>query len=283
MRLIIKRINYKNQTFSCIVGNQLVNFYLTNRLSKLFLDHLSTEVIVDFAVSGKTKTIDQRKAYEVSHFNFIKNYKNDITIYDHSQLKQDMIGFLESNDYYLFLDLEMTIPFYRQRDFIPEIVQYGYLLVNNKGETIIKNGDYVKTKIQKNINRRTIRFLKLDINIYNQTKIPFIDFYNQLKDIITKYNAKIVVWGKNDIQALNYGYKIYKLKPLTNDYNFVDLLKLHKDYFNLRNDLGLFKAYETYYDETIKQTHDAKDDAKITKKVFDAFLEYSNIEFKDNH
>lgn len=283
MRLIIKRINYKNQTFSCIVGNQLVDFYLTNRLSKLFLDHLSTEVIVDFAVSGKTKTIDQRKAYEVSHFNFIKNYKNDITIYDHSQLKQDMIGFLESNDYYLFLDLEMTIPFYRQRDFIPEIVQYGYLLVNNKGETVIKNGDYVKTKIQKNINKRTIRFLKLDINIYNQTKIPFIDFYNQLKDIITKYNAKIVVWGKNDIQALNYGYKIYKLKPLTNDYDFVDLLKLHKDYFNLRNDLGLFKAYETYYDETIKQTHDAKDDAKITKKVFDAFLEYSNIEFKDNH
>ena len=125
--------------------------------------------------------------------------------------------------------------------------------------------------------------MKLDINIYNQTKIPFIDFYNQLKDIITKYNAKIVVWGKNDIQALNYGYKIYKLKPLTNDYDFVDLLKLHKDYFNLRNDLGLFKAYETYYDETIKQTHDAKDDAKITKKVFDAFLEYSNIEFKDNH
>lgn len=281
MKLIIKNVNYKKQTFSCIIGNQLVDFYLTNRLSKLFLNHLSQDVIVDFAVSGKTKIIEQRKAYEVQHFNLIRNFKSKITIYDHNQLKQDMIGFLESNEYYMFLDLEMTIPFYKQKDFIPEIVQYGYFLVDKNGKTIERNGNYVKTKIQKNINRRTIKFLKLDITNYNQTKIPFISFYNELKSLINKYNPKIVVWGKNDIQALSYGYKIYKLKPITNELDFVDLLKLHKDYFNLRNDLGLFKAYETYYDESINQTHDAKDDAKITKKVFAAFLNYSNIEFKD--
>ena len=41
------------------------------------------------------------------YFNLIENYKNKVTIYDHNQLKQDMIGFLESNDYYMFLDLEI--------------------------------------------------------------------------------------------------------------------------------------------------------------------------------
>lgn len=279
MKLMIKKVNYKNQTFSCLVGKQLVNFYLTNRLSKIFLNYLSKDVLVEFVVSGKTKKIDKRKAYEVSHFTLIKNYKNDITIYDHSQLKQEMIDFLENNKYYLFLDLEMTIPFYRQRDFIPEVIQYGYLLVDNKGNTITENSNYVKAKLQKNINRRTIRFLKLDINYYNNTKIPFTSFYKELKEMIDKYQPKIVVWGKNDIQALNYGYKIHKLKALTNELDFVDLLKLHKDYFNLRNDLGLFKAYETYYNKSINQTHDAKDDAKVTKKVFEAFLKYSNIEF----
>ncbi|HHW80058.1 MAG TPA: hypothetical protein GX742_04540, partial [Acholeplasmataceae bacterium] len=62
---------------------------------------------------------------------------------------------------------------------------------------------------------------------------------------------------------------------------FVDLLKLHKDYFNLRNDVGLFKAYETYYEKNAEQVHDAKADAKITKKVFDAFLQYSIKELND--
>ena len=66
------------------------------------------------------------------------------------------------------------------------------------------------------------------------------------KNILDTYRPKMVVWGKNDIVALNESYKLHDLLPLTNEYDF-DLLTLHKDYFNLNQDIGLFKAYETYF------------------------------------
>lgn len=275
MRLIVQKVDRASQTFTCKMGNQIVSFYLTNRLAKIFLNHLSEDVLVDFEITKGIRKINKVKSHQVAYFNLIKNYKQNIVIYDHKQLKLDMIGFLEKNKYYLFMDLEMTIPFYRQKDFIPEIIQYGYLLVDKNGNTILENGNYVKTKLQKNINKRTKQFLDLDLDIYNDTKITYEEFYNEIKAIMNKYNPKVVVWGKNDIQALNYGYQIYDVKPLTTEKDFVDLLKLHKDYFNLSNDLGLFKAYETYYEKSVIQTHDAKDDAIVTKKVFDAFIKYT--------
>lgn len=280
MRLMIESVDHKNRTFTCKIGNQLISFYLTNRLAKIFLEHLSEDVLVDFEITGKRRTVNNKKVFHVAYFNLIKNYKNDIVIYDHSKLKRDMVNFLDSNKHYLFLDLEMTMAYFRQKRFVPEIVQYGYLLVNDRGETVIKGSNYVETTLQKRINKRTISFLKLDINKYHESKISFKEFYNELDNVIKKYSPKIVVWGKNDIQALDHGYKIHNLKPVTNQYDFVDLLKLHKDYFNLHNDLGLFKAYETYYKEEINQVHDAKDDAVVTKKVFDAFIKYSKTDSK---
>lgn len=280
MKLMIDSVDHKNRIFTSKVGNQLLSFYLTNRLAKIFLDHLDENVLVDFEITGKRRTINNKKVFTVAHFNLIKNYKNDFIIYDHSKLKQEMIDFLASNKHYLFLDLEMTMPYYRQKRFVPEIIQYGYLLVNDQGETILKGSNFVETKLQEKINKRTITFLKLDVKKYHEDKISFKEFYNNLKEIIETYKPKLVVWGKNDIQALDYGYNIHKLKPITSNLDFVDLLKLHKDYFNLRNDLGLFKAYETYYKEEINQVHDAKDDAIVTKKVFDAFINYSKADVK---
>ena len=52
----------------------------------------------------------------------------------------------------------------------------------------------------------------------------------------------------------------------------MDLLKLHKDYYNLENDIGLFKAYKMYFNDDLDQAHNAYEDALITKHVFDGFL-----------
>lgn len=276
MKMMIKKVDYKNNAFSCIVGNRLMNFYLTNRLSKIFMLHLNEYCIVDFVITKRVKKIGQKKYHQIKHFNYIKDYKRNFVLYDHEKLKIEMIDFLEKQKHFLFLDLEMTMPNYYQRRFIPEIIQYGYYLVNSNGEIINKGSNYLETKLTNKLNKHTIRFLNLDVGNYNKTKKPYIEFYNELNNIINKYSPKIVVWGKNDIQAIDHSYNIYKLNPITNKNDFIDLLKLHKDYFNLSNDLGLFKAYETYYNKSIHQHHDAKDDAKITKKVFDAFIMYSN-------
>lgn len=279
---MIKEIDYNNNAFSAVVGNKLMYFYLTNRLSKIFMPHINESCIVDFVITRRVKKIGQKKYHQIKHFNYIEDYKRNFVLYDHEKLKSDMITFLENQKNFLFLDLEMTMPNYNQRKFIPEIIQYGYYLVNSDGKILETGSDYLKTKLTKKLNKHTVRFLNLDVGNYNKNKKDFIEFYNKIKNLMNQYDLKIVVWGKNDIQAIDYAYKIYNLEPITNSNNFIDLLKLHKDYFNLSNDLGLFKAYETYYNKSIHQHHDAKDDAKITKKVFDAFIMYSNGKERGN-
>ena len=58
------------------------------------------------------------------------------------------------------------------------------------------------------------------------------------------------------------------------------MLVLHRDYFNINQDIGLFKAYQTYFPENnIKpQKHDAVEDARVTKTIFFEFLK----ELKNN-
>ena len=105
--------------------------------------------------------------------------------------------------------------------------------------------------------------------------ITFTEFYNEFKEILIKYNnPSIVVWGKNDILALKACYDINDLTPLTP--NFINLLQVHKNYFNLKNDLGLFNAYKNYTGKDLDQEHDALVDAFMTKNVFFEFKKEAN-------
>lgn len=278
MRKIINSVDAKKSVFHCIVNGRKVAFYLTNRLSKIFMDYLNKGVLVDFEISNTRRKIDNYRAYQVAYFNEIKIIKTGRTIYNHIKLKGDMLDFLEERYYYLIVDLEMTMPRYREKRFVPEIIQYGFVLVEYRGKTILEDHSYIFPVKQIPLSKRTINFLNLDLEMFNTKAQPYHYFYNNLLDIIKKYQPKIVVWGKNDIAAIQSSYKIHNKKVITEPTDFVDLSKLHKDYFNLKDDLGLFKAYETYYDQKHKQVHSAKEDAVITKSVFEAFINYINTD-----
>ena len=64
-------------------------------------------------------------------------------------------------------------------------------------------------------------------------------------------------------------YEINNLEPLKP--NYINLLQVHKNYYNLKNDLGLFDAYKKYTGEDLNQEHDALVDAFMTKNVFFEF------------
>lgn len=185
---MIEDVDYKTNSFSVVLGNKKTYFYLTNRLAKIFMPHLNDNLIVDFVITKRTRNINNVKHHQIKHFNYIKNYKTDFVLYDHNKLKVDMIDFLESQNYFLFLDLEMTMPNYYQKKFIPEIIQYGYYLVDDKGNILNKHSNYLETKLSKRLNKQTIRFLNLDVGNYHNVKLPFSVFYNELKNIIQKYN-----------------------------------------------------------------------------------------------
>ena len=71
------------------------------------------------------------------------------------------------------------------------------------------------------------------------------------------------------------GARINHILDITKGVQIVDLLRLHKTFFGLKNDLGLFNAYTMYFgsDDNEKQAHDALEDAMVTKLIFDWFKE----------
>ncbi|MBN3490701.1 hypothetical protein JV173_04140 [Acholeplasma equirhinis] len=276
MKTFIHDIDEKKKLFYCIINRKKEAFYLSNRLAKTFFPILKVNQLVDFEVKDlQVRKFEGHpmKVYPVSYFKEIINLKPKRVLYDLEQLRKDMKKVLKKYKYFLFLDLEMSMPGYGPEKFIPEIIQAGYVLSNKAGDVLVDEGYYIRPKHDSAINKRTIKFLKLDEEHFFNTAKTYKYFYEGLKEIVSKFKPQIVVWGKNDIQALNFSYEINHMQPLTKENMFIDLLKLHKDYFNLQNDLGLFDAYKQYYLTDLEdQSHDARTDAIITKDVFDAFI-----------
>lgn len=272
MRHLIYEVSTNKDLFYCIVDGRKVGFYLTRNLASIFSQHLKRGYLVDFEINKQTKVINKTKYYQVNHFNKILSLNPHVLLYDINDLRRDMKEVISKYKYYLFLDFEMTMPGYKKGPFQAEIIQFGGLLTDNKGNKILDRNYFIQPN--KKISVRTIKFLKLDMDLFRASAKSYEYFYLDLKDIINTYQPKIVVWGKNDILALKDSYRIHKLLPLTSDYNFFDLLTLHKDFFNLNQDLGLFKAYQTYFPhlDIEPQIHDAKDDAKVTKAIFFEFI-----------
>ena len=89
--------------------------------------------------------------------------------------------------------------------------------------------------------------------------------------MIYKYDPAIVVFGKNDQLVLNESYDINNLPSLVNKTRYINLCQLIKNYYELKNDPGLFKLFGVYYDNSEIQIHDALSDSEVTRLVFLAF------------
>ncbi|CCV64265.1 conserved hypothetical protein [Alteracholeplasma palmae J233] len=273
MKYQITEVDYTNKVFYCIVNGKKEMFYLPNRLSKVFMEHLEEGMFASFTVLEKRKKHLNQYAYQISYFTQIVSYHpRKRVLYDLENLRSQMRQVVKQYSHFLFIDFEMTMPHYHQKEFKPELIQTGYVLTDAAGNTILEDGYYILPVEKESINKRTKKFLQLDEDLFFEKAVPYANFYEKLKKIIKDYRPQLVVWGKNDITALQESYDLHKVKRITNDKSFIDLLKLHKDYFNLKDDIGLFKAYKLYYDKNEFQVHDAKVDASVTKYVFDAFL-----------
>ncbi len=275
MRLIVTNIDYKKRLFYAIINNKKYAFYLTNRLSKIYLPLLSNKVLVDFKV-GKRQLKKYKEGYifvyKVEYFNEIISLNPKRVLYDIYELRKQMKDVVHKYQKLLFIDFEMTMPGYRKGKFTPEIIQVGYVLTDNKNNILLKNSYYLLPRNDNAINKRTKKFLNLNENVFYGKAKDYHFFYHDLKKIIKEHNPQLVVWGKNDVDVLNSSYDLHKKEPLTNGSMFIDLLTLHKNFYNLNNDLGLFSAYSKYYNlNNINQEHHAMADANITRLVFVAF------------
>lgn len=261
--------------------NRLVYFYFQSSQMNIFKRYLYEGVYIDLEVD-ETKLVKKKRisAYLVQYVNqvfTVSKYKRTY-YYDQDKINTSLSKFLSSLGNIMFLDLEMTMPSYgfKGKDFQAEIIQAGYILVDNNGEEICRYSNYIKPVLQPDLSRRVQKFLNIDNFTFKSKAILYKDFYEEFDEVLSQYHPTIVVYGKNDSISLNNSYKIHHLPSLQSKTRFVNLCKLVKNFYNLRNDAGLFKLYQIYYQNNDLQIHDAFNDSEVTRQVFKAFRDDVN-------
>ena len=271
-----------------IKDKKKVNFYYMSKgMFKNFMMYFTFGMYVFITVNESSRYYRGYRVKNVINIEKVlsPNKNKPKIYYDISIIKSGIKRIVNKNKNKLFIDFEMSMPPYSNyKSFVSEIIQVGYILIDNKGQEILRYSSYIKPKLFPQISLRTIKFLHIkQENI--EGGIDYFDFYNQLRDIHYKYRPMVFVWGKNDQLELNKLNKIHRLKNFTKSMQFVDLLNLHKTYYSLKNDIGLFNAFNLYSDKDLSnQKHDAFEDALVTKEIFCHFKETCNsnkkIEFK---
>ncbi len=255
-------------------------FYLQRSLLNKIGKYLELSRFIQFVIEDEPRMYKKTKVYTVEHVLKIMviRHRKNIVFYDIKNIQEGTKELINSLDVKMFLDLEMSMhPYNVDKNFVQEIIQVGYYLVDGNNNVIEEYNQLVKPKLHPKLTKRTLKFLKISQEDINHG-IEYKEFYNHFKFVVNKYKPAIIVWGRNDFLALRESYQVNGVASLTDSTRYINLLKLHKNFFNLRNDLGLFNAYKKYSNIENPQAHNALEDAKVTYEIFDGFKKVINNE-----
>lgn len=280
----IKGLIYTVNTYKKIITikyrTKLKIFYFQNNLWKRFRKYLYEGNVIDLVSLDNESLHNKIYAYQVLYvlnIEWITDYGNKI-LYNKRQINILLKDFFKSLNYKLFIDTEMTMPDYKKNiDFYPELIQAGFFLVNKNNEIVEEYNMHIRTKGNKPLNSRTKKFLHLDQKEFDSEALSYYKFYNTFKNLLNKYKPAVITFGKNDKLFLESSYKVNQLPSLKFITRYVNLSQIIKNYYELRDDPGLFNLYEKYYGSDLSQSHDAKEDAYITFKVYEAFVNELNL------
>lgn len=262
------------QGFVLKTKNKLTYYYLQRNLLKKFGRFLFPGVFISITVDDEPKKYKEICCYTINSFNEIsnRNFKKPIIYYSIDLFRNGIKEILNKIDNIVFLDFEFNMQeYYPIKNFSSEIIEVGYCLCDKDLNTIKQENIFLNPTKYKKITKRTMKFLNYSKDQLLQRK-TYSEFYDEFTNIVNKYDPYFIVWGKNDIASIKQSFIINKVKNIK--FKFIDLSQMHVNYYNLKNMPGLFKMAESYNDiELPKQTHNALEDALMTKLVFSKFKE----------
>ena len=257
-------------------GGRLVYLYMTRKVFKDFSIYFKKKPYVFVDVKEDRRMNGEYCVYDVNYFEkiFETNIRGKITYYDINTIRVDTGKLLEKLDNRMFLDLEFSLPaYYQSIPHIAEIVQYGIVIENSLGEIIHKESALVKPKRRITLNNRTLKFLSREREEFDNA-INYIDFYNSFKELIAKYNPKIIAWGKSDLSTLEASFKVNNVKNIQLKKRYINIMQLIKNYYNYKDEMGLFQTYEDMTGVVLEpQAHDALEDAMVTREIYHLFID----------
>ena len=263
---------------SILRNNHVSYYYFSKPMHKILEPYLESGNFIFLNVSNKTKKIRQRMAYQIESVNKVltPGRRSSNIFYDESEIRMGIRKIVNERGYKMYLDLEMSMPPYEEyQSFVSEVIQCGLVVADTNGLIVDTYSTYIKPTKYPKISARTKKFLSIDQDDI-EDGISFTEFYNKYIELVEKYNPMILVWGKSDILSIKKCIEINNLNEY--EFRYIDLLKLHRTYFNLKNDLGLFNAFKEYKGIEANQHHNALTDAYVTKEVFDSFKKVCNKE-----
>ena len=276
----IRSVDEKNRLISILIKNKIEYFYLSRTQMKRYNPYLSEGLYVYFRCTDHKKIHHHVTCYDITSFiKMARRTKRKLFVYyDIDTIKEGVVKLLNQDHNRMFLDLEFTMPPYNynrkntEKEFIPEVIQYGIYIENKNSELLDCDANLIKPLDKRGLNNRTYSFMHIGPSQMRKA-ISFREFYQNLKYFMDLYNPVIYVWGKNDMSVLDNGYELHGLKPITKRKDFINLMQVIKNYYSIKDDIGLFKAVEWLEDKKIteEQGHDALDDAYMTMKVFHLF------------
>lgn len=270
MRKIIHKVDIENKIFYIKGRLKLHAYKLSNRMSKTYLPILAPGLLIDFEAAPQKHLKHVQKVTHITQIVMLEPY---VILHDIDALRTSMLDVIRDVKHFAYLDFEMSMPsFSHKGTYQTEIIQYGIVITDENHHILETHESYVFKKRHGLLSNRTLKFLKIPQESYLEGAVSYREFYELMKDIQMTYDPKWIVWGKNDIQVLQDSFDLHGKEPFVNANNFMDLLKLHKDYYSLKDDLGLVKAFKLYVDDDIYQKHDALDDAKMTAVIMRGFI-----------
>ena len=256
--------------------HQILYFRLAKNQIKTFSRYLEKGIYIKFETNMLLKHNNFISYYEIINVLNIAcaTPRGLISFYDDKTLKDGFKEVINKPTYRMFLDLEFSMPpfNYKGKAFYSEIIEYGIILEDDKGNLISSKKGYIKPKCKLGISDRTLSFLHEDkANIENASNFTY--FYNVLKDYLVMYQPVIYIWGRNDYLMLQKAYQRYNLKALTSRANFINLMQIMKTYYHIKDDIGLYSAFDLFLENPPMaiQDHDPLHDAAATSKIYHLF------------
>lgn len=271
-------VNRKERLISMIINNRLMSFHMTNKNMRDFKTYLNKLPYVFLDVQDDKVKNNNKIFYEINYFIKIvvpRVTRSDV-YYDLSMIKKGVKSLLNREQTRLFLDLEFTLP--NSNHHLPEIVQYGMVVEDENNNIIFEDSSLVKPNKKSSLNKRTLKFLSLNYKDFDNA-CPYIEFYQILERWINEHDVKIIAWGKNDILTLEKSFKINHLKPLDIRNRYMNLMQIMKNYYNNKQEMGLFNTYQTLTNTAeVEQSHNAFEDALMLRDIFHIFRHNINEE-----
>jgi len=276
---LLHGVDEKKRVLAIKTRHRVRFFYLARGMFSGFMNYFGPGIYVFMTVQTARHTYRGYSVQNVVNIEKVMapNRQKPTLYYDVSVIKSGVRTILNANKPKLFLDFEMSMPPYRNyQNFVSEIIQAGMILTDAAGNILEEHTFYIKPTLFPSLSDRTAKFLHISQDDLDQGK-EYREFHKLFTRIWKHYRPMIFVWGKNDKLELRKMNRLHQLDEFTAKSQFIDLLQLHKIYFGLKNDLGLFSAYNMYAGVDLDiQLHDAFQDASVTKDVFFWFQDVVN-------